>query len=320
MTTTTTLRQRLGGWPGGVVLMVVGAALALAGLLQTTSSTPNPNADCPDGSVLVAKFNYSGHSYSFDKPSGNGSVVSITNGSATGGTWSSTTPISAYIVKGGPNSLITSLSPAQTSGSFSNAGLPKVGAKEQNLPDISNVQFCGPDPAATTTTMATTTTAAPTTTSTTTTAPAATTTVDEYTPTTSTTAPPATTITIPETTTTARATTTTNWYDTTEAPTTTAPVTTTVPGETTTSAPSVTTTTTVAGATTTTVSGTTTTVEVEGTSQTAVTSTTIVPDTAVLGEALPRTGSSSTPLLTAGLALFLCGVALTIVGVRRGRR
>src|SRR5215213_1153288 len=71
MTTSTTLRQRLRGWPGGVALMIVGVALALGGLLQTTSSTVDTSADCPTGSTLVSKYNFVANSFVFEKPEGN---------------------------------------------------------------------------------------------------------------------------------------------------------------------------------------------------------------------------------------------------------
>ncbi len=138
----------------GLAAMIVGALLLAVGMLATTTSSPQPS--CPAGTVLVSKFNFQGGSYVFEKPSGNQGVVTITNGTATGGSWSSTTPVSVVIVKGGPGSKNTAYEPAQNTGTFTNADLPPVGSG--NIPDISNIQFCGPKTPPTTTTTASTTT------------------------------------------------------------------------------------------------------------------------------------------------------------------
>ena len=157
----------IGGVRGGIAIALVGALMLVVGMLSTTSSHGG-NAECPDGTVLVAKFEYSGGKYKFEKPSGNQNVVTISDANAKGGVWTSTTPISAIIVKGGPGSKTTTLTPPQTSGTFSNKDLPEVG--RGNTPDISNLQFCGPKTPVTTTTAkpTTTTTVKPTTTTSTT--------------------------------------------------------------------------------------------------------------------------------------------------------
>ena len=148
----------------GVALMLVGGSTLGLGLVQTTTASMQPS--CPGGTQLIAKFEWSGRHYDFDGPSGNGSVVNIGNDRDDGGTWTSTKPVSHLIVKGGPGSVTATFTPPASSGTFSNAGLPKVGGG--NTPDISNVQFCGAIPPATTTT-STTTTVKPTTTKATTT-------------------------------------------------------------------------------------------------------------------------------------------------------
>ena len=70
--------------------MLLGALLAGAGLVQTTSSHSNGgNKSCPSGSVLIAKFNYS-NGYNFEKPAGNQNVVTLTGASKSGANWHST--------------------------------------------------------------------------------------------------------------------------------------------------------------------------------------------------------------------------------------
>jgi hypothetical protein len=178
-------RRAVRSWQGGLVLLLLGAAVLVIGLVQTTSSTPS--AGCPTGTVLVAKFNFQGGGYVFEKPAGNAGVVTISNGTATGGDFQSNTPISGVLIKGGDDSVLVTFDPAQTSGHFSNEHLPLVGSG--NIPDISNVQFCGsstPPVSTTTTTAAPTTTSTTTTTTTTTTAPTTTSTTSTTEPTTTT--------------------------------------------------------------------------------------------------------------------------------------
>jgi hypothetical protein len=346
----------------GVAIMLVGALVLVVGMLATTSSHGG-NTECPEGTVLVAKFNYQagssesdddddrsdddrdsrsssgsddddderGGKYVFEKPSGNKDVVKISDADAKGGKWTSTTPISAIIVKGGPGSKTTTLTPAQKAGTFSNKDLPKVGGGK-NTPDISNLQFCGPKPPVTTTT-ASTTTAAPTTTSTSTTttstttteAPTTTTTTTEVPPTTE--APPTTggpttteaptttsTTTTEAPTTTTTTTTTTTVPPTTEAPTTTVAPTTEVPP--TTEGPTSTT------ESTTTTEATTTTAEVQGN---VIVKTSITPDdAAVAGNSVSRalafTGGSSLPMVIIGTILLLAGATIALVARSRQRQ
>lgn len=88
----------------GLALLVLGAIIAVIGVLQTTDAT---QALCPDGTELIAKYEYGGR---YAAESG-GSVVAITNGDAEGGQFSSTTPISAVVVKGGTDAVVTSYDP-----------------------------------------------------------------------------------------------------------------------------------------------------------------------------------------------------------------
>jgi LPXTG-motif cell wall-anchored protein len=133
--------RRFSARVGGLALLAIGATLIAVGLMQTTTSNVE-QATCPNGSVLLAKFNYQGGTYVFEKPAGSGGIVVITNGTATGGDATSSVAISAVMVKGGTHAVITTYAPPQTSVHFSNAGLPPVGSNQQNLPDVSNVQFC----------------------------------------------------------------------------------------------------------------------------------------------------------------------------------
>ena len=153
----------------GVAMMLVGAMVLLVGMVSTTAASGGGNAACPDGTQLVAKFEFRGGTYVFEKPSGNQDVVVISDADARGGVWASEVPIAAIVVKGGPGSKTTTLEPPQGTGTFSNTDLPPVG--QGNTPDISNIQFCGPTtpPPTSTTSASTTSTTSTTSTSTSTT-------------------------------------------------------------------------------------------------------------------------------------------------------
>jgi len=97
----------------------------------------SPNAACPEGSYLVAKFNWSGQSYSFEKPAGNENYMTIT-GDAIAGQWQASEPISYIIVKGATGTYTEATE--GTYGSFSQAGLPLNNGGQR--PAISNIQFC----------------------------------------------------------------------------------------------------------------------------------------------------------------------------------
>lgn len=302
----------------GPIMMTLGAALILAGVVGSTVSTNGGNQSCPSGSVLIAKFNYF-HGYSFEEPAGNEHVVTLSSASASGAHWSSTLAVSGVIVKGGPASVLTTYSPPQYSGTFSNAGLPKVG-NDKNLPDISNVQFCGPvngsTTTSTTTSTSTTTTSLPATTTThhegetTTTHHEGETTTTHHEGGTTTTHAPTTTTS--STTTTSTSTTTTSTTTTTSVPTTSS---TAVAGETSTIA-----TTTSVGPTTTTEHKTTTSESQQGstTSIAVVTSTSLVTPNG--NGTLPFTGSSSMPIVALGVVLLATGLTLTLSGARRRAR
>ena len=103
----------------GPIIMALGAVCVIGGIVGTTASTNGGNQSCPSGTVLIAKFEYE-HNYDFVSPSGNEHVVTLSHTSADGATWHSTQPISYVIVKGGPNSVLYTIAPAKTDGTFSN--------------------------------------------------------------------------------------------------------------------------------------------------------------------------------------------------------
>lgn len=123
--------------------------LLLMALLLSVASTAvfaqgNPNEDCPAGSVLVAKFNWEGGAYVFEKPAGNESIVVLSPGAnVNGADWDTTVSgqiIGYVIVKGGTDTDTIDYTPAGAMvGSFSNANLLNNGGQ---IPGISNVQFC----------------------------------------------------------------------------------------------------------------------------------------------------------------------------------
>lgn len=123
--------------------------LLLMALLLSVASTAvfaqgNPNEECPAGSVLVAKFNWEGGAYVFEKPAGNENIIQLSaNADVNGGGWTSTvsTVIIGYvIVKGGTDTDIIDYTPGGAmNGTFSNANLLNNGGQ---IPGISNIQFC----------------------------------------------------------------------------------------------------------------------------------------------------------------------------------
>ena len=103
------------------------------------SNQGGPNADCPPNTFLVAKFNWQGGNYVFEKPAGNENVVTIANGAtASGGTWTSTQSISHVIVKGGTENFTDPL--GTTAGNFTQTVLSANSSGSS--PEISNLQFC----------------------------------------------------------------------------------------------------------------------------------------------------------------------------------
>ena len=314
----------------GMAMVLLGGCALGTGLVQTTSATRNepPNKQCPTGTEFVARWDWSQDKgkYAWRLHSGDSSAAPTNKSNRNSGPWSSTnTGIAALVIVSEPFSKIATYNPPVKSGAFDNNGLTKANGTKPgkwDKTDLERLVFCSAIPPATTTTAPTTaapTTAAPTTaaptTATPTTAAPTTATPTTAAPTTAapTTEPPAD-----------GSTTTTEPTTTTEAPTTTAEPTTTteapVDGETTT-------TTAVGGATTTTdpgdIGGSTTTTAPGATTTTAagaVLGTTSIynnDDPAVAGAVQARplaaTGSTSAPLVVAGIVLILGGGAILTI-------
>jgi hypothetical protein len=107
------------------------------------TNTPEPTSTLVPGpevceSDLIAKFEFQGGGYV--QSEGLPGIVSV-SGNASGGTWTSTTPISQVIIKGATGTFAYG---GGTSGSFSNTDLPLNNGGQ--VPDISNIQFCGTKP------------------------------------------------------------------------------------------------------------------------------------------------------------------------------
>jgi hypothetical protein len=102
------------------------------------------NIDCPDGSERLAKFEWSGQSYTLEGDNLGGIILrgqtidEIAN--ATGGQWTSAVPLAYLILKGATDNYTYELYGAK-SGSFTKDVLTGVG--RGGSPDISNMQFCG---------------------------------------------------------------------------------------------------------------------------------------------------------------------------------
>lgn len=109
----------------------------LTGRLDLASGNLTVNDYCPEGTVLIAKFQ--GGDYSFEKPMGNEAIVTLSEDvDKAEGAWHSTQAISHLILKGGDNSGVYVYEPAATSGTFSQLIL----SHDDSSPDISHVQFC----------------------------------------------------------------------------------------------------------------------------------------------------------------------------------
>jgi LPXTG-motif cell wall-anchored protein len=131
----TPMRERLLAMLG----IAAGTGLLAVGLATMPAVAQSAVPDCGTGYELVAKFNYQGGGYVFEKPAGNEDVVTITNGTATGGDWESTQAIARIVVFGGNDAkFIEPTDPYE--GEFDNVGL-QAGGSDQTA-DISNVQFC----------------------------------------------------------------------------------------------------------------------------------------------------------------------------------
>ncbi|MDY6992462.1 MAG: hypothetical protein SVR94_07630, partial [Pseudomonadota bacterium] len=102
------------------------------------AATDGENA-CPEGTDLLAKFQ--GGDYSFEKPKGNESIVTISDDAdRSSGSWQSTVAITDIALKGGTGYHIYHYDAAATSGEFSKTDLPPHGTNQ--WPDISHIQFC----------------------------------------------------------------------------------------------------------------------------------------------------------------------------------
>lgn len=98
----------------------------------------NPNVSCPEGTQLVAKFNWNSE-YVFEKPVGNEGIVAV-SGTALAGNWSATIPVSYVILKGSTQTYQYTTN--SNSGGFSYLDLPVNNGGQH--PAISNIQFCAP--------------------------------------------------------------------------------------------------------------------------------------------------------------------------------
>lgn len=129
------------------VIMLLGIGVVV-GTVQAQQVQNNGNGNngnslsCPNGTVLIAKFQNEGGNLLFEKPDGNESVVTIESidtdneGEIVGGTWSSKTRIGAVIVKGGPGSSVNGFNTLVGEGEFSNDELDGKG--------ISHIKYCAP--------------------------------------------------------------------------------------------------------------------------------------------------------------------------------
>lgn len=133
---------------GTYTLTVTGKwAYAHPDIYETRSKTVNisgtcegngGNQDCPVGTTQYAKFEWNGSGWVLDGSNTGGVTIS---GNATAGSWTATLNISHLVVKGGSASVVNVINPPATSGGYSNSNLPPVGAG--NIPNISNIKFCG---------------------------------------------------------------------------------------------------------------------------------------------------------------------------------
>lgn len=128
-----------------ILLLIFGPVVLFQFWQPWARVTTDPSqGGCPVGTTLLAKFEWSGGRYKFEKPTGNEGVVFVV-GDATGGSWTSTLPVSFVILKGSTGYAWTEYNPAAFSGTFSKSILPPNPGG--NIPDISNIQFCGSEEA-----------------------------------------------------------------------------------------------------------------------------------------------------------------------------
>ncbi|MEQ8676835.1 MAG: SpaA isopeptide-forming pilin-related protein [Aggregatilineales bacterium] len=144
---------RLTRWRTTAVVLFVVLGLLMSGMSVMAQPGRNNggNADCPSGTVFIAKYetNDDDGSFEFDEGSDVISFSNLTNKpgepeETTGADWESSVLVIHIIVKGkNANDYGTDIEPA-TMGSFDNTGLPNAG-NSGNPPAISNVTFCGPE-------------------------------------------------------------------------------------------------------------------------------------------------------------------------------
>jgi hypothetical protein len=129
-----------------------GAAMIAAAVIPFAASGTAVAApgdeDCPAGTTAVAKYEWKGDGYEADF---GGDVVTVT-GDTSGGTFTSTVPISDVFVKGATDGNLIEFDPPVLAGAFTNAGLTNPGG----TPAISHVTFCTGGPTTPPSTPATT--------------------------------------------------------------------------------------------------------------------------------------------------------------------
>jgi LPXTG-motif cell wall-anchored protein len=121
----------------GAGAVVLGALMLSVGPLASAGAGEGFTA-CPQGTAKLVKF----EAPSFNAEDKSVTAVTLINPTTAGGSWTSTVPIAAVVVKGGSGDdsrVITRYDPQATAGTYSNAGLVNGGG---NVPDISFVEFC----------------------------------------------------------------------------------------------------------------------------------------------------------------------------------
>jgi hypothetical protein len=122
-----------------MLIVSAGAAEAARPAHAGEKGGGNPNVSCPDGTLVVAKYEWSGGGYTAEFGA---DVVTSLTGDASSAAFDSSEPIAAVVVKGGTDTEIAVFDGA-TGGTVTNDGLVNKGGQ---TPDISNVKFCIDDP------------------------------------------------------------------------------------------------------------------------------------------------------------------------------
>ena len=129
--------RRIHPWHAGLVLLALGASSTVVGVLEATRS--DNTLSCMRRTEQIAKFDYADGEYRFDGPSSNFGVVTITNGTNTGGAGSSSMPVTEIVVKSNQSELVQM--PPRTSGMFGDAMNTSVAGRGPS--EISYIRFCG---------------------------------------------------------------------------------------------------------------------------------------------------------------------------------